>query len=67
MEAIETRVEFLDNHGSRGVERLQVQLTELVKDVAKIETRTGVRQTLVYLAAFLPIYVLLFLQMGMHP
>lgn len=33
------RVNSIDEHGTRGVGTIQTQLTELVKDVAKLEAR----------------------------
>jgi len=36
-EALAQRVDWLDEHGTRGVGALQIQVTDLVKDVAKVE------------------------------
>ena len=40
-----TRVNLIDEHGTRGVGVIQVQLTEVVKDVAKLESEMTTRFT----------------------
>ena len=36
---LELRVNWLDEHGTRGVGALQIQVTQLVRDVTKVEER----------------------------
>lgn len=39
------RVNFIDDHGSRGVGSLQVQVTELMRDIGDLKTETITWQT----------------------
>ena len=39
LDALAARVNTIDEHGTRGVGVIQAQLTELVKDVGKLEGR----------------------------
>jgi uncharacterized coiled-coil protein SlyX len=70
---VERRIEWLDQHGTRGVESLRNAITEQGKDIARVETAVdivrksiGTRQTFVYLAALLPVYILLFITIVQH-
>lgn len=62
IDGLDQRVTTLDEHGSRGVAALQVQLTELTKDLARVEvelrrTRAGRWQAALALgAAVAPVY-----------
>ncbi len=69
IDKVENRIDAMDQHGSRGVGALQVQVMELIKDVSALEARLSAelksvrtnRWQLVgaFLAAVLPIYGLL--------
>lgn len=37
MAALETRVEFIDQHGSRGVDSIRLQLTTVDRDIGKLQ------------------------------
>lgn len=76
IDKIEQRLEWLDEHGTRGVQVLQVQITEQAKDLAENTVRlasiatqidaqgSARRQQFVMIAlSLLPIYVLLFLSL----
>ena len=43
--AVSQRLEWLDEHGTRGVGSLQLQVTELAKDVAKVEAAQEAHNT----------------------
>ena len=55
--AIEQRLDFIDQHGTRQIGVLQLQIQELVKDVGEVK---GSRFTswLVYVATVIPLYAL---------
>ncbi len=63
IDGLDNRVTTLDEHGSRGVTGLQVQLVELTKDLARVEvelrrTRASRWQAiLAVVAALLPVYL----------
>lgn len=76
IDKIEQRLEWLDEHGTRGVQVLQVQITEQAKDIVENTARlasisaqldaqgSARRQQFVMIAlSLLPIYVLLFLSL----
>lgn len=76
IDKIEQRLEWLDEHGTRGVQVLQVQITEQAKDITENTARLAAisaqldaqgsarRQQFVMIAlSLLPIYVLLFLSL----
>lgn len=76
IDKIEQRLEWLDEHGTRGVQVLQVQITEQAKDITDNTARLAAisaqldaqgsarRQQFVMIAlSLLPIYVLLFLSL----
>ena len=76
VDRIERRLAWLDEHGTRGVQVLQVQIAEQAKDIAEgtarlaaisaqIEAQASARrQQFVMIAlSLLPIYVLLFLSL----
>lgn len=76
----ERRIDWLDQHGTRGMEALRVQMTEQAKDLGSIgQSVTDIhsilddlrsnrtRAFIAFLLAILPIYVLLFMAVGgMH-
>jgi len=41
MTALETRMEYLDQHGSRGLDSLREQVGSLQRDMGKLEATTG--------------------------
>lgn len=74
--AVEQRLAWLDEHGTRGVQVLQVQITEQAKDIVENTTRLATisaqidqmgnarRQQFIMISlSLLPIYVLLFLSL----
>lgn len=76
IDKVEQRLTWLDEHGTRGVQALQVQITEQAKDItdntarlaaisAQIDAQGSARrQQFVMIAlSLLPIYVLLFLSL----
>lgn len=76
VDKLEQRIVWLDEHGTRGVQVLQVQITEQAKDItdntarlaaisAQIDAQSSARrQQFVMIAlSLLPIYVLLFLSL----
>lgn len=73
VDQVETRLSQLDEHGSRGLTGLQVQLTELSKDMVALEaTFSGFRRDLkagrwtlagAYVGGLLPLYVFIIQQL----
>jgi hypothetical protein len=74
IDAAEKRIDWLDTHGTRGVEAIRIQITELANDIGqhsglitalsgKLDTIAGRgwQRFLAYALAILPVYVLLFL------
>jgi hypothetical protein len=55
------RMEWIDQHGTRGVESIRNQLTAMSKDLGKVEKAVTGRNLWVYFLTLLPVYVLLFL------
>lgn len=77
--AVEQRVAWLDEHGTRGVDGIRIQLTEMAKDYGQAEgaikvlsdkldviTGRGWQRFMAYGLALLPVYVLLFLAVIGH-
>lgn len=71
---VEQRLDWLDQHGTRGVEGIRIQLTEQAHDIGTIEQRvtdvhaildamrsTRIGTFIAYALAIIPVYVLLFL------
>jgi len=71
---LENRLDYLDQHGTRGVGVIQVQLMEMSKDIGKVEHQLGQQQKSIdavrsgrwatftaYAIALLPLYILLFI------
>lgn len=74
LDQLEHRVDWLDQHGTRGVEAIRIQLTEQARDIGTIEQRvtdvhtildamrsTRIGTFIAYALAIIPVYVLLFL------
>lgn len=72
--AVERRLDWLDEHGTRGVDGIRIQLTEQAGDIAAVQqsvkdlaasiqqtAASRVRTFAAYLLAILPVYVLLWL------
>lgn len=71
---LENRLAWLDEHGTRGVDGIRLQIKDIAEDIGKVDARTeelgkkvdarfanGWQRFLAYGLALLPIYVLLFL------
>lgn len=74
LDAVESRLAWLDEHGTRGVDSIRGQITEQAKDIGTIESRLGEMnkkldgishgRTATFAAfalAIIPVYVLLLL------
>lgn len=74
LSAVEQRLGWLDEHGTRGVDGLRVQIVEQAKDLGKVEQHLAEMSTKLdglrsgraaqfgaYALAIIPVYVLLFL------
>lgn len=74
LQVLETRIDWLDQHGTRGVDSIRVQLVEQAKDIGalgqqiaevgvKVSQADGARwqRFTAYAIAILPVYVLLIL------
>lgn len=71
MAEVERRLEWMDQHGTRGIDAIKGQLSEQATDISKIEAKLdgiqraiAVRQTVIYFALLAPVYVLLFIDVA---
>jgi len=54
---IEDRVQWLDEHGTRAISAVSMQLAEVIKDIGELKG-TKFANIFIYLASILPLYAL---------